>query len=200
MLVPGADPVRKVSIVPRGQALGVTFQAPSNDRYGYDERYLRGRIVGALGGRASEEIVYGNVTTGAESDLDQVTRIARSMVGRWGMSDKVGLVSVLPPPGQEANPFVPDGNVAPATRELVDAEVRRIVEECYEQARAMVRDNRDKLEALAHALLQKETLDEAEAYAAAGFERPPRDEDERKRAEHGPPIAVADDSHRVSPS
>src|SRR5438067_5714030 len=200
MLVPGADPVRKVSIVPRGQALGVTFQAPSNDRYGYDERYLRGRIVGALGGRASEEIVYGNVTTGAESDLDQVTRIARSMVGRWGMSDKVGLVSVLPPPGQEANPFVPDGNVAPATRELVDAEVRRIVEECYEQARAMVRDNRDKLEALAHAPLQEETLDEAEAYAAAGFERPPRDEDERKRAEHGPPIAVADDSHRVSPS
>ena len=88
MLEPGADPVRKVSIVPRGRALGVTFQSPESDRYGYDERYLRGRIVGALGGRAAEEIVYGNVTTGAESDLEQVTHIARQMVGRWGMSDR----------------------------------------------------------------------------------------------------------------
>src|SRR5205807_7514920 len=128
MLVPGADPVRKVSIVPRGRALGVTFQAPDVDRYGYDERYLKGRIVGALGGRAAEEIVYGNVTTGAESDLEQVTRIARSMVGRWGMSDKVGLVSVLPGPGEEGNPFAAEV-ASPAPRELIDAEVGRIVEE-----------------------------------------------------------------------
>ena len=101
MLEPGADPVRKVSIVPRGRALGVTFQSPEADRYGYDANYLRGRIVGALGGRAAEEIVYGNVTTGAESDLEQVTHIARQMVGRWGMSDAVGLVSVLPRPEDE---------------------------------------------------------------------------------------------------
>jgi cell division protease FtsH len=188
MLVPGADPVRKVSIVPRGRALGVTFQAPSTDRYGYDEHYLRGRIVGALGGRAAEELVYGETTTGAESDLEQVTRIARSMVGRWGMSDKVGLVSVLPGPGQEVNPFVPDGNVSPGTMELVDAEVRRIVEECYEEARSLLRENRDKLEALAAALLERETLDEADAYAVAGFERPPRDEAERERAEREPRV------------
>jgi len=200
MLVPGADPVRKVSIVPRGKALGVTFQSPSTDRYGYDERYLRGRIVGALGGRAAEESVYGNVTTGAESDLEQVTRIARSMVGRWGMSEKVGLVSVLPGPGQEVNPFAVDGNVAPATRELVDAEVRRIVEECYEQANGMVRDNRDRLEALARALLERETLDESDAYAAAGFDHPPRDEAERKRAEREPPVSVAQAGPRSSPS
>ena len=137
MLTPGADPVRKVSIIPRGQALGVTFQAPSADRYGYSAKYLRGRIIGALGGRAAEEIVYGDVTTGAESDLDQVSSIARQMVGRWGMSDKIGPVAVLPPPGQES-PFGLDG-VAPATKELVDVEVRGLVEECYQQAVAILR-------------------------------------------------------------
>src|SRR5947209_20590668 len=112
MLTPGADPGRKVSIIPRGRALGVTFQAPAADRYGYSAKYLRGRIVGALGGRAAEDIVYGDMTTGAESDLEQVTRIARQMVGRWGMSAAIGPVSVLPPPGQES-PFGQD-NVAPA--------------------------------------------------------------------------------------
>jgi cell division protease FtsH len=190
MLVPGADPVRKVSIVPRGQALGVTFQSPQSDRYGYDEDYLRGRIVGALGGRAAEELVYGEVTTGAESDLEQVTRIARSMVGRWGMSDKIGLVSVLPRPGEEQNPFAADGSASPATRELVDAEVRRIVEECYRRALAMLRENRSGLEALARALLERETLDEPDAYAVAGFERPPRSERERREAER--PVPVGD--------
>ena len=100
MLEPGADPVRKVSIVPRGMSLGVTFQSAAEDRYGYDEDYLRGRIAGALGGRAAEEIIYGRVTTGAESDLEQVTKLARMMVGRWGMSEAIGPMSVLPPDGE----------------------------------------------------------------------------------------------------
>ena len=103
MVEPGADPVRKVSIVPRGRALGVTFQSPDIERYGYDVAYLRGRITGALGGRAAEELVYGDITTGAESDLEQVTRIARQMVGRWGMSDAIGPVSILPAPGAGAD-------------------------------------------------------------------------------------------------
>ncbi|HLZ37324.1 MAG TPA: ATP-dependent zinc metalloprotease FtsH [Mycobacteriales bacterium] len=169
MLTPGADPVRKVSIIPRGQALGVTFQSPEVDRYGYAAKYLRGRIVGALGGRAAEEIVFGDVTTGAESDLDQVTRIARQMVGRWGMSEAIGPVSVLPPPGQES-PLGLDG-VAPATKELVDAEVRRIVNDCYADAVSLLRAHREQLTRLAHALLERETLDEDEAYAAAGIRR-----------------------------
>jgi cell division protease FtsH len=164
MLTPGADPVRKISIIPRGQALGVTFQSPQTDRYGYSVKYLRGRIVGALGGRAAEELVYGDVTTGAESDLDQVTRIARQMVGRWGMSDKIGPLTVLPPAGQEY-PFG-DG-VAPATRAMVDTEVRRIVDECYAEALDTLRGNRTRLDLLARALLEHETLDEADAYAAA---------------------------------
>jgi cell division protease FtsH len=169
MLTPGADPVRKVSIIPRGQALGVTFQAPQDDRYGYSERYLRGRIVGALGGRAAEEVVYSDVTTGAENDLEQVSSIARQMVGRWGMSEEVGPLSVLPPPGSES-PFGMDG-VAPATKELVDREVRRIVEECYAEALATLTGHRAQLDALAHALLDHETLDEDQAYAAAGIPR-----------------------------
>ncbi len=169
MLTPGADPVRKVSIIPRGQALGVTFQSPEADRYGYSEKYLRGRIVGALGGRAAEQLVYGDVTTGAENDLDQVTRVARQMVGRWGMSQAVGPVSVLPPPGQES-PFGLDG-VAPATKEMIDAEVRRIVEECYAEAVETLRTNRAQLDGLARTLLHRETLDEDEAYAAAGVTR-----------------------------
>jgi cell division protease FtsH len=169
MLTPGADPVRKVSIIPRGQALGVTFQAPESDRYGYSVKYLRGRIVGALGGRASEAIVYTDVTTGAESDLDQVSSIARQMVGRWGMSDQIGPVTVLPPPGQES-PLGLDG-VAPATKEIVDREVRRIVEECYDEALSTLRGHREQLDRLAHALLERETLDEDEAYAAAGISR-----------------------------
>ena len=168
MLTPGADRVRKVSIIPRGRALGVTFQSPETERYGYSASYLRGRIVGALGGRAAEEIVYGDFTTGAESDLDMVTAIARQMVGRWGMSTRIGPVTVLSPPGQEQTIF--DGNgPSPATRELVDSESRRIVDECYAQAIATLREHRESLERLARRLLAAETLEEDEAYAAAGL-------------------------------
>jgi cell division protease FtsH len=169
MLTPGADPVRKISIIPRGQALGVTFQSPEADRYGYSAKYLRGRIIGALGGRAAEEVVFGEMTTGAESDLDQVSNIARQMVGRWGMSAAIGPVTVLPPPGQES-PLGLDG-VAPATKELVDREVRKIVDDCYAEALSLLRDHREQLARLAHKLLETETLDEDDAYAAAGISR-----------------------------
>ncbi|HET6864407.1 MAG TPA: ATP-dependent zinc metalloprotease FtsH [Solirubrobacteraceae bacterium] len=171
MLELGADRVRKVSIVPRGRALGVTFQSPDVERYAHNASYLRGRIVVALGGRAAEEIVYGDVTTGAESDLEQVTRIARQMVGRWGMSDAVGPMSVLPAPGQEAT-LVPGGDApSEATRQLVESEARRIVDECYARAVGELGDKRDRLDRLAAALLEHETLDEADAYRIAGVER-----------------------------
>ena len=171
MLTPGADPVRKISIIPRGRALGVTVQAPDEDRYDYDEAYLRGRIIGALGGRAAEEVVYGNVTTGAESDLEKVTQIARRMVGRWGMSDVIGPVAVLPGPGDDSLLFPGVDPVSPRTRELVDSEVRRIVEECYADALGALRNNRDKLDALTHALIERETLEEVDIYSIVGIER-----------------------------
>lgn len=168
MLQPGADPVRKISIIPRGRALGVTFQSPDADRYAYDRNYLRGRIIGALGGRAAEEVVFGSITTGAENDLVQVTRIARSMVGRWGMSEAIGPVTVI---DEHRDPFT-RSEVSESTQELIDTEVRRIVDECYETAVITLKEHRTQLDALAQALLQKETLEEIEAYAIAGIERP----------------------------
>jgi cell division protease FtsH len=170
MLQPGADPVRKVSIIPRGRSLGVTLQSPDADKYAYSEEYLRGRIVGALGGRAAEDLVYGEVTTGAESDLVQVTGIARAMVGRWGMSPAVGPLSVLPDDESAASPFAQQ-RVSPETQELIDSEVRRIVDECYQVAMKRLDEHREQLEALAAALLDKETLGEDEAYQVAGIER-----------------------------
>jgi cell division protease FtsH len=167
MLQPGADPVRKVSIIPRGRALGVTLSTPEGDRYGYDANYLRGRIVGALGGMAAEQEVFGVVTTGAESDLEMVTRIARGMVGRWGMSDRIGRVSVFPSDGDPRMAGTSD-----ALLDAVDEEVRRIIDECYAEARRLLRDHRDKLDAIVSRLLAKETLDEAEVYAAAGILAP----------------------------
>ncbi|MBN6057474.1 ATP-dependent zinc metalloprotease FtsH [Nonomuraea sp. RK-328] len=166
MLQPGADPVRKISIIPRGRALGVTLSTPDSDRYAYDEQYLRGRIAGALGGMAAEQVVFGVVTTGAENDLEQVTMIARGMVGRWGMSEKVGPLTILPNDGQQPQ-------ASPATLAMVDEEARRIVDECYERALDVLREHRDKLDGIVAALLEHETLDEADAYAAAGLTRAP---------------------------
>jgi cell division protease FtsH len=171
MLTPGADPVRKISIIPRGHALGVTFQSPEADRYGYSKSYLLGRLAGALGGRAAEQLVYGEVSTGAESDLEQATRIARQMVGRWGMSPVIGPVSVLPGPGQEPV-FGFDGTgPAPAIRELLDAEVRRLLDEAATEAEQILSVHRSNLDALVEALLEAETLDADEAYRAAGIPR-----------------------------
>ena len=173
MLIPGADPVRKVSIIPRGQALGVTFQSPDADRYGYATGYLRGRLTGLLAGRAAEELVFEDVTSGVQSDLQQATLLAREMVGRWGMSKAIGLISVLGMDGTATwGPWTSDGP-SEKTRELVDDEVRRLTDASYDEALSLLRDHRDQLDALAEALLARETLDETDAYAAAGLPRTP---------------------------
>jgi cell division protease FtsH len=176
LVVAGADPVHRVSIVPRGQALGVTYQRPDNDRYNYPEGYLRARIVGMLGGRAAEEIVYGTRTTGAESDIEQATQLARSMVTRWGMSDKLGMVQLAP----RENPFLgaipgQDGvrGISEATARTVDDEVRRIIAESHDEARRLLGEHRRELDALAEALLARETLDEEEVLRVTGLSRAP---------------------------
>jgi cell division protease FtsH len=170
MLTPGADPVRKVSIIPRGLALGVTFSAPDADRYNYLEPEILAKIKGALGGRAAEEIVFGEISTGAESDIEQLTALARQMVGRWGMSDALGPISVIPRDG--SRPFLPGGaDVSPETQKLLDDEVRRIVAEAHDEVVTLLTENRGRLDALASALLEHETLDEDDAYAAAGVTR-----------------------------
>jgi cell division protease FtsH len=170
MLTPGADPVRKVSIIPRGQALGVTFAAPETDRFNYREPEVYAKIKVALGGRAAERIVFGDTSSGAESDIQQLTQIARQMVGRWGMNETIGPVAVLPRDG--AGPLLPGAaEASPETQKLLDEEVRRIVDRSDEEVVALLGENRRRLDSLAAALLQHETLDEDAAYAAAGVER-----------------------------
>ena len=173
LVVPGADPVHRVTIVPRGMALGVTYQRPEADRYNYPEEYLRARIVGALGGRAGEEVVFGTRTTGAENDIEQATSIARNMVTRWGMSDRLGLVQLAPP----ENAFLGtsyDGGGKPYSEETaaaVDEEVQRIMKESHEQAVALLKEHRRELDALAAALLEHETVDEQELLRVTGLSR-----------------------------
>jgi cell division protease FtsH len=167
MLTPNADPVRKVSIIPRGLALGVTLSTPDGDRVSYSREDLDAKIKVALGGRVAEEIVYGKITTGAESDIQQLTQIARQMVGRWGMSDKVGPIAVLPVDG--SGPVLPGASESSQqTQSLVDEEVRRIVDEAHAEVTHLLNDHRHQLDTLSHALLKAETLDAVDAYAAAG--------------------------------
>ena len=174
MLTKGADPVRKISIIPRGMALGVTFSAPDDDRYNYDEAELRAKIMVALGGRVAEEVVYRDATTGAESDLQQLTQIARHMVGRWGMSSAVGPVTVIPSDAQ--GPLLPGAaEVSEDTQRVIDAEVRKIAEDAHRDVKSLLEANRGRLDSLAAALLEHETLDEEDAYAAAGVVHPAMD-------------------------
>ena len=168
MLTPGSDPVRKISIVPRGQALGVTLSSPDFDRFNFSRAELDARIKTTLGGRAAEELIFGDQTTGAEGDIDQVTALVRHMVGRWGMSEKIGMVAVLPRDG--ANPW---GELtSPRTLELVDEEVRQTVEAAYDDVMALLAAERPRLDALADALLEQETLDQIDAYRIAGLTEP----------------------------
>ncbi|HEX2825832.1 MAG TPA: ATP-dependent zinc metalloprotease FtsH [Burkholderiales bacterium] len=191
LVVPGADPVNRVTIVPRGMALGVTYQRPQTDRYNYPEAYLRARIVGMLGGRAAEEVVYGTRTTGAENDIEQATQLARNMVTRWGMSDKVGLVQLAP----RQNPYlggaaglVRDNSLAEDTARLIDSEVRRIIDECYSEAKRLLAQYRGQLDALVQALMARETLNEHEILEVTGL--PPAPELENT------PLHIAADSAR----
>lgn len=164
LVVPGADPVHRVTIVPRGQALGVTYQRPDSDRYNYPEAYLRARIIGILGGRAAEEIVYGTRTTGAENDIEQATQLARGMVTRWGMSDRLGMVQLAPRQNQYlgVGGYGGEKPFSEETAKAIDEEVIRIIKECHEAAIRLLEKHRNSLDALATALLDRETLDERE--------------------------------------
>ena len=183
LVVPGADPVSRVTIVPRGQALGVTYQRPDSDLYNLTEDYLRARIIGILGGRAAEEIVYGIKTTGAQSDIEQATYLARQMVTVWGMSDKLGAIQLAP----RENPYLLSrtfgfGEVKPFSEETaktIDAEILRIINESHAEAKRLLTLHRPQLDALAKALIEKETLDEKEIFKVTGFQRLPASQPEK---------------------
>ena len=177
LLVPGADPVTRVTIMPRGQALGVTYQRPEDDRQTYEAGYVRARITGALGGRAAEEIVCGVRTTAAADDIQMATNFARQMVTRWGMSERFGAVSLATRDGGylgQSGAF--SAGMKPfseATAQLIDTEVQQILDECYASAVLLIKQHRRELEALARALLERESLDEDEILAVTGLGRRP---------------------------
>src|SRR5579883_1911752 len=180
LLSEGADPVTKVTIVPRGQALGVTMSVPVDDRYNYSKEYLLTQIVTALGGRAAEQVVFGRVTTGAENDLQRVTMIARQMVTRWGMSERMGTISF----SDRQSPFLGGGDTgAPSdyseeTAELIDDEVQRIVRTCYAQTIELMERHRPTLDRIAQELRRQETIDAAQLQAIlreTGVQAPPHE-------------------------
>jgi len=159
-LMPKSDPVHKVTIIPRGRALGLTMQLPEEDRYSYDRQYLMSRIAVLFGGRIAEELFMNQMTTGASNDFERATSMARDMVTRYGMSD----LGVMVYGENEGEVFLGRSvtqhkNVSEATMQKVDAEIRRIVDQQYALARKLLEENRDKVEAMAHALLEWETID-----------------------------------------
>ena len=159
-LLPGSDPVHKVTIIPRGRALGLTMQLPEEDRHGYSRNYLRNNLVVLLGGRVAEEIVFDDITTGASNDIERVTRMARKMVCEWGMSDAIGTLSIGET-GEEVfigREWVQNKNYSEETARLVDAEVKRIVEEAHARCLKLLEDNRATLDRIAQALLERETI------------------------------------------
>jgi cell division protease FtsH len=182
MLTPGADPVRKISIIPRGQALGVTLSTPETDRYSYGREELVAKIKVYLGGRVAEQLVYGDVTTGAESDIQNLTKVARGMVARWGMSEEIGPIAIADGAAQDGFLLPGAPPVAPATQERVDGETRRIVDEAEDEVTNLLERERHRLDALAGALLDRETLDQEDAYRIAGAEVPTLDPEQEAKA------------------
>ncbi len=160
-LVPKADPVHKVTIIPRGRALGVTFFLPEKDRYGLDKQQMLAQITVAFGGRVAEEVFLDQQTTGARQDFESATGIAREMVTRYGMSDSLGPMVYGDNEGEVflGRSITTHKNVSEATLQKVDAEIRRIIDEQYTLARRLLEGNREKVEAMAQALLEFETLD-----------------------------------------
>ncbi|EJX04666.1 ATP-dependent metalloprotease FtsH, partial [gut metagenome] len=160
-LLPKSDPVHKVTIVPRGRALGVTMQLPKEDRYAYDRQYLLTRIAILFGGRIAEEVFMNQMTTGASNDFERATQLARDMVMRYGMSDRMGPMVYAENEGEVflGRTVTKTTHISEQTLQAVDAEVRRIIDEQYALARRIIEENRDKMEAMAHALLEWETID-----------------------------------------
>ena len=163
-LLPDTDPLQKVTIIPRGRSLGVTEQVPEIERHNLKREYLINRITVALGGRSAEKLVFNDITNGAESDLRQVTKIARHMVCQWGMSDKVGPVYYNQ--GEEhlflGREIAQHKNFSENSAKIIDEEIHRLIKESEDKAKDILSKNRVKLDALADALIQNETLDRNE--------------------------------------
>jgi cell division protease FtsH len=171
-LIPGTDPVHKVSIIPRGRALGITMQLPTEDKHSYNKETLLNRIAVLMGGRAAEELVFHTMTTGAGNDIEHATEIARKMICEWGMSDRLGPVSFGKKDEQIflGREMASMKNYSEATAVEIDEEIRRIVEDNYSRARTLLTDNIDVLHKLSRALIEKENLNGADVDVIIGRE------------------------------
>ena len=194
-LMPKSDPVHKVTIIPRGRALGVTMQLPEEDHYAYDKQYLLTRIAILFGGRIAEEVFMHQMTTGASNDFERATQMARDMVTRYGMSDSMGVMVYAE---NEGDPFLGrsltrTSHISEETMRAVDNEIRRILEEQYTTARKLIEDNADKVEAMAQALLKWETIDadQIDDIMAGKPPREPKVSQPAGAAQPAAPVAVA---------
>ncbi len=163
-MIPGTDPIHKVTIIPRGRALGVTQQLPIDDRRIYSKTYCLDQLAVILGGRAAEEIVFSDISTGARDDIDRATQLARMMVTEWGMSEKIGPLT-LGKRDEEiflGREFGLHRTISEETAKLIDEEITRFVDEAYERSRKIIKSNIEKLHTLAKMLLEKEILEGAE--------------------------------------
>lgn len=194
-LMPKSDPVHKVTIIPRGRALGVTMQLPEEDHYAYDKQYLLTRIAILFGGRIAEEVFMHQMTTGASNDFERATQMARDMVTRYGMSDSMGVMVYAE---NEGDPFLGrsltrTSHISEETMRAVDNEIRRILEDQYTTARKLIEDNADKVEAMAQALLKWETIDadQIDDIMAGKPPREPKVSQPAGAAQPAAPVAVA---------
>ena len=171
LLIPGAAPLHKVTILPRGMALGYTMLLPTEDRYIKMRNELLGEITGLLGGRASEELIYNEFSTGARNDLEVATDIARKMVMRWGMSEKLGSRTFGHREEQIflGRDLIEERNYSDQTALAIDQEVARIIDECYARAKTELNKHKDKLVVLGVKLLDKEVMEVEEVKALLGF-------------------------------
>jgi len=167
MYIPGADPVHKVSIIPRGRAMGVTMYLPEEEKYNENKMGLNVKICTLLGGRVAEELIFESVTSGASNDLERATAIARKMVCEWGMSDKLGPLSYGEKEGEVflGRDYGHVKNYSEATAMAIDDEIRRIVEECYERTTEILSQHKDSLIIVSEALLERENMDGSEIKA-----------------------------------
>jgi len=201
-LVPEHDPVHKVSIIPRGRALGVTLFLPEDDRFSYSKQRLESSISSLFGGRVAEELIFGadSVTTGAQNDIHRATDIARSMVTKWGLSDRLGPLTYSE---EEQEVFLGHSvtqhkNVSDETTHLIDDEIRRFIDRNYERARTLLTENVDKLHAMAAALIKFETIDadQIDDIMAGRTPRPPKDWNDEEPTRSGQPPRADEDLGR----
>jgi cell division protease FtsH len=199
-LMPSHDPVYKVSIIPRGRALGVTMFLPEQDRYSYSKEHLQSQICSLFGGRIAEELIFGadKVTTGASNDIQRTTELARNMVTKWGLSDKLGPLTYS---DEQEEVFLGHSvaqhkNVSDETAHDIDQEIRSIIDNAYNRAETILKENLDKLHSMAEALIRYETIDahQIDDIMSGKQPRPPQDwDDSEPTASSGTPSAGSED-------